>query len=129
MPLRRAPLIPIITVRPGQLLTSDIAGPLTKTARGTNTHAIVVIDHFTKFVSIYELSDIKAATVADVLVDHMMHFGLAESILSDQGTQYQSQLLVSWRSSWSTRRSESSAYARRRTIRNAMASPNDSSGP
>ena len=92
VPLRRAPLIPIITVRPGQLLTTDIAGPLTKTARG-NTHAIVVIDHFTKFVSIYALRDIKAATVADVLVDHMMHFGLAESILSDQGTQYQSQLL------------------------------------
>ena len=91
-PVQRAALVPIISTHPGQLVTTDITGPLTKTPRG-HAYILAVIDHFTKYVAIYPLADISAATTADAIVDYFMHFGIAESILSDLGTQFQSQLL------------------------------------
>ncbi len=52
------------------------------------------IDHFTKFIQIYAMKTIKAEDVAQVIVDNwMMKFGIPESILSDDGTQYRSILL------------------------------------
>ena len=87
-----APLQPILPSRPGELLATDLTGAMTKTPRG-NRYAMVIVDHFTKFANIYALPNIEATTIADRLIDHMMKFGIVEKILSDLGTQLQSQVL------------------------------------
>ena len=42
-----AGLVPIRTTRPGQIITSDIAGELPETKNG-NKYALVVVNHFSK---------------------------------------------------------------------------------
>ena len=91
-PTKTAPLQPLHPSAPNELITTDLAGPLTKTARN-NTHMMVIVDHFTKFVDIVAVPDIKATTIADRLVEHMMRYGICEHILSDLGTQLQSQVV------------------------------------
>ena len=88
----RAPLQPIRPTQPLELLTTDIAGPLPPSVSG-NVYILVVCDHMTKFVQIYAMKDMQATTVAKHLVNFMMKFGICDSILSDQGKNYQSLLL------------------------------------
>ena len=52
-PVQRAALVPIISTHPGQLVTTDITGPLTKTPRG-HAYILAVIDHFTKLSSQFD---------------------------------------------------------------------------
>ena len=91
-PVQRAPLNPILPTRPGQLLTTDLTGAMTLTKRG-NKYAMVLVDHFTKFVNAYAITNMEATTIADKLINHMMRFGIVEQLLSDLGTQLQSQVL------------------------------------
>ena len=88
----RALMKSIRPILPLELLTTDIAGPL-PTSTGGHTHVLVVCDHFTKFVQIYALKDTQASTIAHCLVEFMLKFGICDSILSDQGKNYQSLLL------------------------------------
>ena len=66
-PKRKAELILILPLRPGELITFDIAGPFVVSSNG-NKYLIVICDHFSKFVSIYALKETSAETIADVLV-------------------------------------------------------------
>ena len=54
---------------------------------------MVLVDHFTKFVNTYALSNMEATTLAKALIHHMMRFGIVEKLLSDLGTQLQNQVL------------------------------------
>ena len=92
-PVHRAPLNPILPTRPGQLLTTDLTGSMTTTKQG-NKYVMVLVDHFTKFVNTYALTNMEATTLAKVLIHHMMRFGIVEQLLSDLGTQLQSHSLV-----------------------------------
>ena len=65
---------------------------MTLTKRG-NKYAMVLVDHFTKFVNAYAITNMEATTIADKLINHMMRFGIVEQLLSDLGTQLQSQVL------------------------------------
>ena len=85
-------LNPILPTRPKELVTMDIAGPLTLTSR-LNRYFIVIVDHFTKFADAYALQDTKATTIADTLVTHMLTYGIPEKLLSDLGKNLQSQVL------------------------------------
>jgi len=88
-----AQLLYLTPMKPNQLITTDIAGPLKETARG-NKYFIVIIDHFTKFIQVYPLRRIQAEDVAEVIVNNWICiFGIPESILTDGGTQYRSSLL------------------------------------
>jgi hypothetical protein len=88
-----AEMLIITPIQSNQLITTDIGGPLKETKRG-NKYFIVIIDHFTKFIQIHPMKNIKAEDVAHVLVDKwMMIFGIPETLLSDGGTQYRSILL------------------------------------
>ena len=89
----KAPLKPIRPTRPMEIITADLAGPLPMTARG-NRYILVVCDHFSKFTQCYALKNQTAEDVARVLVNFMLLFGFADSILTDQGTNFQSQLLL-----------------------------------
>jgi hypothetical protein len=63
-----AAMLIITPVQSNQLITTDIGGPLKETKRG-NKYFIVIIDHFTKFIQIHPMKNIKAEDVAHVLVD------------------------------------------------------------
>ena len=70
----------------------DITGPLPET-KDKNKYILAICDHFTKYTVLYAMPDQTAETVASKIVDFAMTFGLPESILSDQGTNFQSQQL------------------------------------
>lgn len=86
-----APLQPILPNRPLELVTSDILGPLKETPRN-NKYVLSIIDHFTKFIQLFPLANIDAKTVAQQFVKFISNVGMPENILTDQGTQYESQL-------------------------------------
>jgi hypothetical protein len=52
-----------------------------------------VTDHFTKWVRFYAIKDITARTIAKYLVEFFLSYGIPESILTDQGTNFMSELL------------------------------------
>ena len=108
-PIQRAPLIPILPTRPGQLLTTDLTGAMTLTKRG-NKYAMVIVDHFTKFVNTYALTNMETTTLADKLIHHMMRFGIVEQLLSDLGTQLQSQVLELVYDTFGIQRLRTTAY-------------------
>lgn len=88
-----ASLQPLLPTRPFELVTTDIMGPITKTKSG-NLYVLVAIDHFTKWVELFPLSEISAKTVANRLMSMFLRHGIPETLLSDQGTNYQSELMA-----------------------------------
>ena len=87
-------MIPITPSDTWQLVTMDIAGPLPE-KKSKRKYILALCDHFTKYTVLYTMADMTAETVANKIVEFSMIFGLPESILSDQGAQFQSQLLES----------------------------------
>lgn len=87
-----APMQPIRTTRPSELLTTDIMGPL-PTTDGGNRYVLVVVDHFTKWVELFAMETQTAEDVAKRLMLVFYRHGIPETILSDQGTNFQSILL------------------------------------
>ena len=85
-------MIPIISNWPFQIITTDILGPLPLTKRG-NRLVLVVADHFTKHLDIFALPEQVTKTVAEKLIEFMCRYGVPNSILSDQGRNYQSRLM------------------------------------
>ena len=89
---RTAPLQPIQPTAPLKIVTVDVIGPLPLTEKG-NQFALNICDHFTKFVVSYPLPDQQAITIANSIIDYISKFGIPESILSDRGTNFKSEVL------------------------------------
>ena len=87
-----APLEPLRPSRPNELITTDIMGKLPKSVSGS-FYLLVVIDHFTKWVELFPMVNITAAEVAKKLMLVFYRHGIPDTILSDQGSNYQSSLL------------------------------------
>lgn len=88
----RAELQPLKPLQPFELITTDIVGPLPLSKKG-NKYILVVCDHFSKWTQAYPLEDITAETVAKKIVQFGFIFGLCTNLLSDQGKNFQSELL------------------------------------
>ena len=84
VPTRRAPLQPIITHRPGELVTMDIVEyPLS--SQGYR-YCLVMVDHFTKWLELYPLRDQRSETIAKKVFDCWIpKHGAPEQIHHDQG--------------------------------------------
>ena len=67
-------------------------GPLPTSTSG-NQYFLVIIDHFTKWVELFPLRHIKALNVAKSLLKFVSRHGIPEQILSDRGTNYQSEII------------------------------------
>ena len=80
------PLIPITPSGTRQWVTMDIGGPLETNDK--NKYILAICDHFTKYTVLFAMADQTAETVASKIVEFAMTFGLPESILSDQGTNF-----------------------------------------
>ena len=92
-PVRKGELHIIRRSRPNELITSDITGPFPLTKNG-NLFILVIICAFTKFAEIYAIPNTRAPTVANKIVNEWIsRYGVPEQILTDQGKNYQSNLL------------------------------------
>ena len=87
-----AELLPLLPTRPLELVTSDIMGPL-PTSKSGNSFIMVVCDHFTKFVEIFALNRIQTVDIAPKLLEFICRHGIPETILTDQGTNYQHEIM------------------------------------
>jgi len=75
------------------MVVVDLAGPISSTPRG-NSWILVLTDYFTRWAGALAIPDASAPMVARVLDQHVFcYFGLPEQIHSDQGAQFQSQLM------------------------------------
>jgi hypothetical protein len=75
-----------------EIVTTDCMGPV-PTSNNRNKHALIIIDHFTKWVEIHAIRDTQAKTVAKCLIKFICRHGLPDQLHSDQGTSYRNELL------------------------------------
>ena len=77
-----------------QRLGVDIMGPFPLTERG-NRYILAAMDYFTKWPEAYALKDQEAGTVVDALLEGVIsRLGVPESIHSDQGRNFESQVFA-----------------------------------
>lgn len=89
----KAPMeITTTSERPFQRLAIDIVGPLTLTENG-NKYILTMQDDLTKYSYAKSIPNHEALTIADKLVEFMTLFGIPESILSDQGSDFCSEVI------------------------------------
>ena len=92
VPQHRAPLQSIQAERPFQFVCTDIT-ELPVTSQG-HKYVLVVQDHFTKYVNAFPMSDQTAATVARILCErYIPEHEVPEELFSDQGRQYESEII------------------------------------
>ena len=90
---RRVPLIPLPMMRePFERIAMDIVGPLPLSRKG-NQYILVICDYATRYPEAMPLHSIDAGTVAEQLIQLFARVGISREILSDQGTNFMSQLL------------------------------------
>ena len=76
-----------------QMVAVDILGPLPRTSAG-NRYVLVAGDYFTKWIEAYPIPNQEAVTVAQKLLDEMFcHFSLPERLHSDQGRQFEADII------------------------------------
>lgn len=91
--LNKAPLQPIFTARPMEVWALDILGPLPITSSGAR-YILVATDLFSKWVEAVPLINQTAASVAQAFVQNVvLRHGSPESLLTDQGTNFESLLM------------------------------------
>lgn len=74
-------------------ISMDIVGPLPETSKG-NSYILTIQDHLTKFSLAIPLKSITAIQVADALLKYFICiFGAPKIILTDQGTNFMSNLM------------------------------------
>ena len=65
----------------------DLVGPL-KRSSGGYTHLLVTIDKFTKWIEARPISAIKSEQAMLSFLDIIHRFGVLNSIITDNGTQF-----------------------------------------
>ena len=65
----------------------DLVGPFKK-APGGFTHLLVTIDKFTKWIEARSISTIKSEQAVLFFLNIIHHFGVPNSIITDNGTQF-----------------------------------------
>ena len=89
----RAPLQSYLVGAPMDRVAVDIMGPLPETKRN-NKYVLVLGDYFTRWVEAYGIPDQQAETVAERIVhEFYSRFGVSLELHSDQGRQFESNLL------------------------------------
>ena len=92
------------------MVAMDFLGPLVETDEG-NRYILVVGDHFTKYMSAYALPNQEAKTVARILVEeHFCQNGFPEQLHSDQGPQFESEVIAEMCKTMGIRKTRTTPY-------------------
>ena len=96
--------------RPWQKVAVDLVGPMPETNRG-NRWILVLTDHFTRWQDALALPDATAPVVATALDERIFcYLGLPEQIHTDQGAQFESQLMEELCQLWRVERTRTTPY-------------------
>ena len=88
-----APLIPLpIIEEPFQRIAMDIVGPLPRSYNG-NKYVLVICDYATRYPEAIPLRSIDAEHIAEELIKMFSRVGIPREILTDQRSNFTSQLL------------------------------------
>ena len=91
--VRRAPIIPLLIVKePFCRIAMDIVGPLPKSRSGKR-YTLIICDYATRYPEAIALRSIDAEHIAEELVTVFSRVGVPHEILTDQGSNFTSQLL------------------------------------
>ena len=71
----------------------DLIGPFNETVRG-NKYVMTITDLFTKWIVAKPISDKKASSVAEVLMETIFTFGPPNRIISDQGREFVNEVCI-----------------------------------
>ena len=89
----RAPLENIMATHPLELVHLDYL--CLEPGKGKEENVLVVMDHFTHYAQAYVTKSQTALTTAMALWDNcLVNFGLPEKILSDEGRDFESELIA-----------------------------------
>ena len=89
----KAPMKPIFTSAPMEVWALDIMGPVPLSSAG-NRYIFVAVDLFSKWVEAVPLPDQRESTVAKAFVESVvLRHGTPKSLLTDQGTNFESELM------------------------------------
>ena len=72
----------------------DIVGPLPRSAQGSR-FVLVVCDYASRYPEAVPMKYVEAASVAEELIKIFSRVGVPKEVLTDQGTNFTSQLLLS----------------------------------
>ena len=90
----KAPLIPLPVIsEPFSRVAMDIVGPLPRSKAGYK-YILVLCDYATRYPEAIPLRSIDAEHVADELIKLFARVGIPQEILTDQGSNFMSQLLT-----------------------------------
>ena len=92
----KEPLKPIVTLRPMQLVHMDFLSlePSKDVGRNPSKKVLIVTDHFTGYAQAYPSAEESAVTTARLLDQNFFqHYGYPERIVSDQGRNFDSDLV------------------------------------
>ena len=89
----RAPLIPLpIIDTPFKKITMDIVGPLPRSSSGKR-FILVICNYATRYPEAVALRSVDASHIAKELINFFASVGVPEEVLTDQGTNFTSQLM------------------------------------
>jgi transposase InsO family protein len=97
----------ILITWPFMLWGLDLVGALQKAPKGF-THLMVAIDKFSKWIEVRPLANIKSEQAVAFFTDIINRFGVPNSIITDNGTQFTGKKFLSFcsdhhiRVDWST---------------------------
>ena len=90
----KAPMMPLpVIAEPFHRIAMDIVGPLPRSRSG-NRYVLVVCDYATRYPEAVPMKTIDAGAVAEDLIKIFSRVGLPKEILTDQGSNFQSELLA-----------------------------------
>jgi transposase InsO family protein len=104
-----ATLTPLNVKAPLEIVALDYIGPL-PTAEGNLRYLLVFIDLFSRFPEVYPCSDMSTTTLISKTRDYFSHYGFPDAVLSDQGSQFESQEFRDYLRSFSVKKLRTTAY-------------------
>ena len=90
---RKAPLKPLVVSKPLETISMDVVGPLPVSNQG-NKYIITMMDLFSRWPAAYPVADMTAETVVRCIKTWGGDFGYPESVLTDRGTNFASEVFA-----------------------------------
>ena len=96
---------------PMEVLNIDTIGPVATDENG-NSHILVIIDCFTRWVELYAIPDTTAEAAADALLQHVGRFGAPATLRSDKGSQFVNSVITEFSKLFVTHHETTLAYSK-----------------